>query len=396
MSETTYQATVREAIQDTEKFVRLTAKCAENVAGWQKIVMRPVLIKNARHMQFSYFDARKDITKNYRDEEFKQKLDEALALPLRHITLQLTDAQISIQITKKGKAIIHRQAVEQKQEVSLQHDRPKPQPLAEESARAFLQGVGIMNAQGNIKPDMRDKYYQVNEFLKMLEHTGEVEHLGKHGPVHILDCGCGSSYLTFSVYHYLNAVRRVPAQLVGVDINRELMEKNAALARELGWLNVSFIPSPIAEYQPEQRPDIVLSLHACDTATDDALAKGIQLGAKMILAVPCCHHDLNKQITANPPELFKPVLRYGILKERQADLLTDTFRALILRIMGYKTDVVEFISAEHTAKNLMIRAIRRAERGEAQFVEEYKALKAFWQVTPFLEKLLGEQFTRYL
>ena len=160
--------------------------------------------------------------------------------------------------------------------------------------------------------------------------------------------------------------------------------------------DLCFQHSPIIDFQPDVAPDLVLALHACDTATDEAIAQAIRWDARMLVCAPCCHHDLNAQIDASRADVFKPVLRHGILKQRMADILTDTFRALALRIMGYKTDVIEFVASEHTAKNLMIRAVKLAEPGDPQFVGEYNELKQFWGVRPYIEQLLGERFLQFL
>ena len=193
---------------------------------------------------------------------------------------------------------------------------------------------------------MQGKFAQINEFLKLLEHTGELDSFEKT-PVNILDCGSGSSYLSFAVYHYLNDVRKIPARLVGIDVKEELIQKSNAHGAKVGFEHICFEKSAIIDYKPETPPDIVLALHACDTATDEAIAQGILNGSRLILCVPCCRHDLNEQITlqrSNPSAgsgqavaTFQPVLHHGILKQRMADILTDAFRALILRIMGYKT-----------------------------------------------------------
>jgi SAM-dependent methyltransferase len=242
---------------------------------------------------------------------------------------------------------------------------------------------------------MQGKFAQINEILKLVDATGELERFGKT-PIDVLDCGCGSSYLTFAAYHYLNHIRGIPARLAGVDINAGLIEKCAAQAAELRFGDICFTHSPIVDYQPDQPPDLVIALHACDTATDEAIAQAIRWNAQMLVCAPCCHHDLNEQIIADAAEVFRPVLRHGILKQRMADILTDAFRALALRIVGYRTDVIEFVASEHTAKNLMIRAVRTAEPGDWQFVGEYNQLKQFWNVTPYIEKLLGEPFQQLL
>jgi SAM-dependent methyltransferase len=291
-----------------------------------------------------------------------------------------------VQVTKEDKAIFSRTKHNNgEQVVDLRHDASKDLPLPAERPDAFLQALGIMNQQGKVLPSMQDKFSQINEFLKLLEHTDELERFEKR-PVNMLDCGCGSAYLSFAVYHYLNDVRGIAATLVGVDSNGKLVEKSNLQSQELGFERMCFQQSAIIDYVPDVPPDIVLALHACDTATDEALVQGIQCNARLILCVPCCHHELHQQLQAVAP--FKPVFQYGILKKRVADILTDTFRALVLRLMGYKTDVVEFVSSEHTDRNLMIRAVKRTVPGDKKVWQEYEELKNFWGVTPYIERLL--------
>jgi SAM-dependent methyltransferase len=234
---------------------------------------------------------------------------------------------------------------------------------------------------------MRAKFSQINEFLRQLRHTLETaELLGLDRPLEILDCGCGSSHLTLAAHHYLNEILGVPARLIGVDVNQEVIRKSAAKAGKLGAA-INFQVNPIAA--AEAKPDVVLALHACDTATDDAIARAVLSGAKVLLCVPCCHHHLNTQLKANgPAEVLRPLLRHGLLLQRSADLLTDALRALLLRIQGYKTDVVEFVGSEHTARNLMIRAVKGEAPNDPRFVREYRELKSFLGVEPYLEAMI--------
>jgi SAM-dependent methyltransferase len=392
-----YKEQVKRLVLDDPAFVRLTmkGKVRAHDFPWRQVIVRPVLIRNERHLQFSYFSDRQDITKNYAGPEASQKLDDALAMPFSTISMQSTTEDIVIQITKKGKAILHRnQAVATKRELDLAHDLSKRLPLPVGKPDAFLQAIGIMDEQGKVRPSMQDKFSQVNEFLKLLDHTHELEHLQRDSshPVNILDCGCGSAYLSLATYHYLNNIRGIPARLMGIDINGVLVDKDNVLSEQLSFKDACFERSAIIDYEPDVPPDIVLALHACDTATDEAIAQGIRWKARLIMCAPCCHHDLNAQLQAREP--FGPVLRHGILKQRMAEILTDALRALVLRIMGYRTDVVEFVSPEHTDKNLLIRAVRveSRKRDEMQLVQEYLELKEFWGVTPYIEKLLGEQF----
>ena len=386
-----YKTLARRVTLDEEVFVRLTMKGEIRGAllPWRQVIVRPVRIKNERYLQFSYFTQKQDITKNYRGSEAVEKLDELLALPFHAMTLQSTVETVHVQITRQGKATIRREQAETQQAPNLAHDQDKHLALPANRPDAFLQATGIMDEQGRVRPSMQAKFTQINEFLKLLEHTGELEHL-ERAPAHILDCGCGSAYLSFAVYHYLNDLRHIPAQLDGIDVNETLMRKDNAQSERLGYTGACFHTTAIRDYTSPVAPDIVLALHACDTATDDALWQGIHHDARLILAAPCCHHHLHEQLHAVTP--FAPVFHDGILKKRLADILTDTFRALILRIMGYKTDVVEFVAPEHTDKNLLIRAVKRSSPGNPTIIQEYRELKAFWGVTPYLETLLGDLF----
>lgn len=391
-----YKQQIKDAVLHESSFVRLTAKgpVRGGPALWRRVVVRPIEIKSGRHLQFSYFDERQDTTKNFRGDEATERLDELLAIAWATLAVETTGDTFQVQLTKKGRPIVHRSRGEKAATIELRHDARKDLPLPAERPDQFLIGLGIMNPQGTVNPSMADKFAQINEFLKLLEHTGTLDAIGSR-PIGILDAGCGSSYLSFAVYHFLNRIRGIPAMLTGVDHNAKLIEKSNRLAADLGFA-MGFEATPISRYQPPTAPDILLALHACDTATDDALALGIRQHASLIMAVPCCHHHLHAQLgTAEP---FGPVMQHGILRKRFADILTDTFRAQILRLCGYRTDAVEFVSSEHTDRNLLLRAVRRrvepeeaSGRPEQRMFREYEALKQFWNVTPYLETLLRRE-----
>lgn len=270
------------------------------------------------------------------------------------------------------------------------HNRVKDVPLPEGRADRVLEAMGILTAGGRVRPTMRAKYTQINEFLKHLRHVLDDAGLRSLGrPVEILDCGCGSSYLTLAAHHYLNDVLGISARVLGVDVNEEVIRKSVERSERLTADGPAFACGPIGTV--DVKPDVVFALHACDTATDDALALAVRAGARLLLSVPCCHHALNQAIRPEgPAAVLRPLLRHGILRERTADLVTDAFRALALRVMGYRTDVVEFVSPEHTARNLMIRAVRGLPPGDSAFVAEYRDLRQFWGVTPYIETALGE------
>lgn len=390
-----YLIQVKSLVLNEETFLRLVLKgqapaAREGNNPWRQVIVRPVLLKSGRYLQFSYFNQKQDITKNYRGGEAEARLNEVLALPFQSIAVQSTTGEKLFQITKKGKAILHKSQVSPVAESpNLAHDASKHQALPAGRPDTFLQATGIMDEQGHVRPSMHAKFAQINEFLKLLEHTGELEHLPDR-QVEILDCGCGSAYLSFATYHYLNNVRKMPARLVGIDFNETLICKDNAESAQLGFAQTCFERSSIIDYHPTVAPDIVLALHACDTATDEALYQGIVHGAQLILCAPCCHHHLQEQLHTVAP--LGAIFHDGILKHRLGDILTDTFRALILRILGYRADVVEFVAPEHTDKNLMIRAVRRVHNSNVGAIKEYLELKHFWGVTPYLETLLGERF----
>jgi SAM-dependent methyltransferase len=381
-----------------ESFVRAVFSGEQRGAtvAYKRVIVRPVLIKEARRLQCEYFDDRKSITKNYTAEEAPTKLDELLDLGFKNIHVETTQGVLQVTFSKKNRPIVTQSGASAPKAVDLSHDRTKKRVLNPATSAPFLQAVGIMAQDGKIKADMQRKFKQINEFLRLFD---EIDIKGMFGeqPIRVVDLGCGNAYLTFAAYHYLNDVLGLDAHITGVDIKAELLDQHREKARQLGWDKLTFYHGYIADYEPETNPDIVLALHACDTATDDALALGIRWGSKAIVSAPCCQHELQQQLCQLPaPNPFRAVMQDGILQERLGDILTDTFRASILRIMGYRTDVMQFVSSEHTAKNLMIRAVKTAQVGEAARIKEYLDLKAYWRVVPYLEPLLGEAFAEVI
>jgi len=364
---------------------------------WRRVVIRPVELRGETHLQFSYFDARQNHTHNYRlaDPLLSERLEQLIAWQFAGVHLSTTSEEIDLRITKKGKVQIGRRRVPHPPTPLQPHNRPKQLPLPEGQPNRLLEILGIASPDGRIKPSMRPKFSQINVFLKLVHHVLDEAQLRQLGrPLQLLDCGCGSSYLTFAVHYYLNDRLGLPAQIMGVDSNEAVIRKSVERSARCGVNNIHFAVGRIDTTQT--RPDVVLALHACDTATDDALALAIQAEARAILSVPCCHHYLNERLKAQgEASVLRPVLRHGILQQRQADLFTDAFRALILRILGYRAEVIEFISPEATARNLMIRAVRGLPPGDPSSVREYRALRRFCGTTPYLEHKLGETLTRW-
>lgn len=388
-----YTQKIRDLVLEDDGFVEAVFQGARRgeLLPWQRVTVRPVLLKNGAYLQFTYFDGTQDTAKNYDAVDAGERLAELLALPFRAVKVTTTQETVRVQFSKKGRPILH-QETSQARVISLDmaHDRVKPGILSEDRPAPFLHSLGVMTADGRVRSDQQRKFRQINEFLRLIDETGEIENL-KASPIRIVDLGCGSAALTFATYNYFNNIRNIPAKMVGVDSKAHLMERHRRTAAQLGWESIEFRNERIAEFNTPHSPDIVLALHACDTATDEALARAVHWRSKLIYSAPCCHHHLQAQLAAvESPEPFRLVTRHGILRERLGDILTDSFRAHILRLMGYRTDVLEFVPVEHTPKNLMIRAVDSGAKPAGSAIVEYLALKKYWGVTPYLEVLLAD------
>lgn len=393
MTDSNYLRLIRDTLR-REDFVRAVfsgVRPGQQIA-WQRVVLRPVLIQKTAHIQFSYFDERKDISKNYTLQAVPAVLEELLSLPFRNYVITTTQESIQINISSKGKPLISRKRQEQPQKLSKTHNRQKNKILTDQNPPAYLRLIGITDSHGRVKSGMYRKFTQINEFLRLIAETGVIETI-KTEPLHVIDFGCGNAYLTFALYHYLTEMRGRSVQLVGVDRQPDLIEKHRQTAMQLGWDAISFVSQSIQEYQPSAAPEIVIALHACDTATDDALAQGIRAQSRLIVCAPCCQHHIQEQLSQYAPVPFGPVMRFGLFHERIGDILTDALRVMILKIMGYRVDVVQFVDMEHTAKNLMIRAIRTGHAGQSTHIAEYRELCNYWQVKPYLQTLLDSELS---
>jgi len=401
-----FQKRVHHVMLTDPTFDRLTVTFAPTAdptpepPHWERLIVRPVQVKGEARWQFAYFTAKQDITKNYRAPEATAALIAVFELPIRSVTVQNATESWSMQVGKRGTPVLHHQlratslAAESlkgsiEPTARLLHDRVKNVLIPANHPDPLLYAIGVADAEGHIRPAMHAKYAQVNNFLSLLDQQIDVLSDITDRPIHVLDAGCGAAYLSLAAYHYLTARRGLSATLTGIDYNADLIAKDSRLAEALGYGAACFTTAAIADYRPNPLPDVLIALHACDTASDDALALGIRSGARLILCAPCCHAQLRRELT--PVALFQPIMRHGILERQFASLLTDAFRALILRLAGYKTDVVEFVAPEHTDKNLLIRAVKRDSPADSDksAQAEYEALKQFWGVTPYLEKLLA-------
>lgn len=359
---------------------------------WVQVTVRPVLLRDERRLQVITSDGRQDTTTNHTPGEAGAVIDELLTLAFKSIVVDLADRVVRVQFSKKGRPIVHQEERPSAIPLSLTHDRPKDLLLVEDRPTPFLRELGIMTADGHVRADQRRKFRQINEFLRLLDESGAiVPPAGR--PLHVVDLGCGNAALTFATFYYLNELKQMPATMTGVDVKDHLIAKHLATSSRLGWDGLAFEVGEINGYSPATPPDIVLALHACDTATDDALAQGVRWCSKLILSAPCCHHHLQAQLTdAETPLPFDAVLRHGILRERLGDVLTDAFRAQILQMLGYRTDVIEFVPVEHTPKNLMIRAVYDPARARPETAAQtYRAMQDYWPVKPYLADQLAAE-----
>jgi len=382
-------------ISDSQSLVRvvLSGRRRNMETPCERIDIRPVQIKDQIHLQVIENDGRQTTAKNYLPKDL-----DALSLltaGFANILVEQTSGSLSIRISKKGEALVTRSKGTNEQ--VLTHDRNKNRLL--NANDPFLIEVGISDAKGVIKPSKSDKYMQVEEFLRILAPTvknaieaGQIHQPTKDDPLTITDLGCGHAYLTFGAHQYLQT-QGIPLSVVGIDIRTQSRDRNIAIAQKLGIeKSIEFRAEEISEITATQT-DVAIALHACDTATDDAIAWAVQSDAKLLFIAPCCHHDLQSQLS-DIPEPWTMVTKHGLMKERMSDLLTDALRAQILRLLGYRVDVIEFIGGEHTPRNLMIRGVKTGAKPDAQDVKRYNEMIAMWKVKPALAERLEKELVR--
>ncbi|MGZ9587297.1 class I SAM-dependent methyltransferase [Paenibacillus marinisediminis] len=352
--------------------------------GCTKVSVKPIQLRGEIMIQFEYHFSNKVTHVNAEQSEAADKLFELLELNFRQALIRAADAEYHILISKKHKVNIKKQA-KQFAPADLSHNRKKRYLLEEGVPAAFLVELGIMNDSGKVLASKYDKFKQINRFLEMVADT--LPYLPSDRPIRVIDFGCGKSYLTFALYHYLHVLCEREVRINGLDLKKDVIEHCEALARKLQYDGLSFSVGDIAEYQDVTAVDMVVTLHACDTATDAALDKAVRWGAGVILSVPCCQHELFRQVEQ---PVLEPLLSHGILKERFSALATDAVRSNLLDCVGYKTQLLEFIDMEHTPKNILIRAVRSDEGDAAAAWAKYEAFRNFLHIDPYLEKALQD------
>ena len=371
--------------EDLERILVSNARRGSSVS---KLQVRPVPVKGEVRYQVTRIQGTKAIHENYEKEELISYLTEQMKENFRQLQLEGRYVQGRVLVSKKGKADIKARETKARAREDftpmLSHNRKKKYLLQEGIPVPWLVDLGVMTPEGKVRNSRYDKFKQLNRYLEFIQDI--LPKLPKDREIRIIDFGCGKSYLTFAMYYYLKELNHYDIQVTGLDLKADVIEKCQSLADKYGYDRLDFQQGDIASYEGADQVDMVVTLHACDTATDFALAKAVKLGARVILSVPCCQHELNRQVQNQD---LAPVLEYGILKERFAALLTDGLRAQMLKSAGYDTQILEFISMEHTPKNLLIRAVKNENKKDdpGQRQEWENCIKAF-HVEPTLKKLM--------
>ncbi len=405
-------ARMRGLVLDDRVLVRALASGRQKgrTPRWRRVELRYVDLKAGRHLQVTAYDHTQAHTSNHlAGDAATSALDDLLDEPFGNWHVETTTETHQLRVTKKLEAMVHTSARPTGPEApgdapraprspARAHDRKKPRLLPED--HPVLVAVGISDAQGRVKPTRQAKYRQVEEFLRSLGpavddalSSGRLRTPTADDPLRVVDLGCGNAYLTFAAHAYLADVRGLPVHLTGVDVKAQSREHSTRLAEQLGIGDrMTFVQGDISSATLDRPPDVVLALHACDTATDDALARAVSWGASLVLAAPCCHHDVAAQLRRAPtPAPYALLTRHGILRERFADTLTDAMRASVLRLVGYRVDVIEFVESQHTPRNTLLRAVRTGATPAESVRAELDDVTQTWGVHPKLAELLGDR-----
>lgn len=380
----TLQNFLEEQFEDGMILAVLSGQRSKEKDAPSKVRIRPVEIRGEIFYQATATVGTKAVHRNYTVEEVKDYIKDSLENGFSQLQIQGQNRDGTVLVSKKGKQTIkvkHHQSLEPVK--IMAHNRVKKYILREGIPVPFLVDLGVMNREGKVHQPAYDKFRQINRFLEFIEDI--LPALSREREITILDFGCGKSYLTFAMYYYLKELQNYDVNIIGLDLKEDVIRKCNKLAQKYGYEKLQFLHGDIADYEGVKKVDMVVTLHACDKATDYALAKAVEWEAEVILSVPCCQHELNSQIRN---ELLDPILKYGILKERMSALITDGIRANILESKGYHTQILEFIDMEHTPKNLLIRAVKTGKKAP---VEELGKLTEAINGNLTLEKLLYPQ-----
>lgn len=371
--------------KDLQQIILSNSRHPEQV---QKAKIRPVLIRGELVFQETAYRGTQVFHENFTAEQMTDRICLALAEQFRQGEFTAKSLQATALVSKKGKLTLkvkNNTSPEQEDLQALSHNRTKHYILEEGKPVDFLVGLGVQTPDGRVTKARFDKFRQINRYLEFIEDV--IDELPTDRTIRIIDFGCGKSYLTFAMYYYLHELQHRDIQVTGLDLKTDVIKHCNELAEKLGYDRLKFERGDISTYEGTDVADMVVTLHACDLATDYALDKAVKWGARVILAVPCCQHELNRQIKCDP---LKPVLKYGIIKERVAALLTDALRANLLEQQGYETQILEFIDMEHTPKNLLIRAVKKNGMRPKKSAD-IGTVEELLHVAPTLEKLLNNE-----
>lgn len=371
--------------KDLQQIILSNSRHPEQV---QKAKIRPVLIRGELVFQETAYRGTQVFHENFTAEQMTDRICLALAEQFRQGEFTAKSLQATALVSKKGKLTLkvkNNTSPEQEDLQALSHNRTKHYILEEGKPVDFLVGLGVQTPDGRVTKARFDKFRQINRYLEFIEDV--IDELPTDRTIQIIDFGCGKSYLTFAMYYYLHELQHRDIQVNGLDLKTDVIKHCNELAEKLGYDRLKFERGDISTYEGTDVADMVVTLHACDLATDYALDKAVKWGARVILAVPCCQHELNRQITCDP---LKPVLKYGIIKERIAALLTDALRANLLEQQGYETQILEFIDMEHTPKNLLIRAVKKGSM-RPKHSTDIRTVEELLHVAPTLDKLLNNK-----
>lgn len=382
--------TLLDECSNNNSLVRLTL--SKNQGGdptLKSVTIRPIELKGKPQLSFVYRHETRDITKNLPIPQALVAIDKLLGPSFQNAHLNTQTEEAQLLFSKKGKPTFGTRKVEGAPVPAASgHDRQKKRLI--DPARPFLTELGVTNANHEVLPSMSRKWKQINSFLQLIDRAVKESKLADAKELHIADFGSGKGYLTFAVHDHLSNSLGIKAHVTGIELRDPLVQLCNKAADKLSLETLNFHQGDVRSYRPDQL-NIMIALHACDIATDIAIHTGIRTGADIIMCAPCCHKEVRPQIVI--PEVLKPILDTGIHLGQEADMITDTMRALQLEANGYTTQVFEFIALEHTSKNKMILAVKRANRSEEKEEKaraQYASLKSFYGIkTQYLETLLS-------
>lgn len=373
----------------TSLLVDMVISGARGGGDFIKIKVRPVMIRDSLYFQVSRYTDKQVFHENMTAEDALETLSGWILHDFRQAQIRMQDEMVTVLVSKKGKATVKSKKAACIETQNLEHNRKKQYIIKEGTAVPFMIDLGVMTESGKIIRTRYDKYRQINRFLEFIEDI--LPELPTDRTVHIIDFGCGKSYLTFAMYYYLKVLKHYDIRITGLDLKQKVIEDCQALADRYGYDGLQFLCGDIADYNGTDEVDMVVTLHACDTATDYALYKAVKWHASVILSVPCCQHELNRKMQC---ETLSGAFQYGLIKERTAALMTDAMRGQLLEMKGYKTQLLEFIDMEHTPKNILIRGVKSRgllpKAARKQQMENYQKCRDFFGAELTLEKLFKE------